>query len=102
MTLPCCFGCKDTLFILSKQINYPKTTKSKEIIYQIKIKSKEITILHLFQMLNIITFGERYNLKTASSVQTAVKGLVEKGILSDNHGIRRPTDLLFMLWLKDF
>ena len=29
-------------------------------------------------------------------------GLVEKGILSDNHGIRRPTDLLFMLWLKDF
>jgi hypothetical protein len=41
-------------------------------------------------------------LKTASSVQTAVKGLVEKGILSDNHGIRRPTDLLFMLWLKDF
>ena len=77
-------------------------TKSKEIIYQIKIKSKEITILHLFQMLNIITFGERYNLKTASSVQTAVKGLVEKGILSDNHGIRRPTDLLFMLWLKEF
>lgn len=34
-------------------------TKSKEIIYQIKIKSKEITILHLFQMLNIITFGEK-------------------------------------------
>ena len=47
-------------------------------------------------------FMTRYNLKTASSVQTAVKGLVEKGILSDNHGIRRPTDLLFMLWLKDF
>ena len=47
-------------------------------------------------------FIARYNLKTASSVQTAVKGLVEKGILSDNHGVRRPTDLLFMLWLKDF
>ena len=47
-------------------------------------------------------FMTRYNLKTASSVQTAVKGLVEKGILSDNHGIRRPTDLLFMLWLKNF
>jgi hypothetical protein len=47
-------------------------------------------------------FIARYHLKTASSVQTAVKGLVEKGILTDNHGIRRPTDLLFMLWLKDF
>ena len=47
-------------------------------------------------------FITRYNLKTSSSVQTAVKGLVEKGILSDNHGVRRPTDLLFMLWLKDF
>ena len=47
-------------------------------------------------------FITRYNLKTSSSVQTAVKGLVEKGILSDKHGARRPTDLLFMLWLKDF
>ena len=47
-------------------------------------------------------FIARYNLKTASSVQTAVKGLMEKGILTDNRGIRRPTDLLFMLWLKDF
>ena len=44
----------------------------------------------------------KYNLKTASSVQTAVKGLTEKGILNDNHGTKRPTDLLFMLWLKKF
>ena len=44
----------------------------------------------------------KYNLKTASSVQTAVKGLVEKGIFSDIHGTKRPTDLLFMLWLKKF
>ena len=47
-------------------------------------------------------FISTYGLKTASSVQTAVKGLVEKGILTDNHGVRRPTDLLFMLWLKNF
>ena len=44
----------------------------------------------------------RYHLKTASSVQTAVKGLIEKGILSDSHGTKRPTDLLFMLWLKNY
>ena len=47
-------------------------------------------------------FIAKYNLKTASSVQTAVRGLTEKGILSDNHGTKRPTDLLFILWLKQF
>jgi AAA+ ATPase superfamily predicted ATPase len=47
-------------------------------------------------------FITKYNLKTASSVQTAVKGLTEKGILNDSHGTKRPTDLLFMLWLKKF
>lgn len=47
-------------------------------------------------------FIAKYHLKTASSVQTAVKGLTEKGILSDFHGTKRPTDLLFMLWLKNF
>ena len=47
-------------------------------------------------------FISKYNLKTASSVQTAIKGLIEKGILSDNHGTKRPTDLLYILWLKNF
>ena len=47
-------------------------------------------------------FITKYNLKTASSVQTAIKGLTEKGILNDNHGMKRPTDLLFMLWLKKY
>ena len=47
-------------------------------------------------------FIMKYNLKTASSVQTAIKGLVEKGILSDRHGLKRPTDILFILWLKNF
>ncbi|MBR1545678.1 MAG: ATP-binding protein [Prevotella sp.] len=47
-------------------------------------------------------FITKYNLKTASSVQTAVKGLMEKGILNDNHGTKHPTDLLFMLWLKKY
>ena len=45
-------------------------------------------------------FIAKYSLKTARSVQTAIKGLTEKGILSDNHGTKRPADLLFVLWLK--
>ncbi len=47
-------------------------------------------------------FISRYNLNTASSVQTAIKGLTEKGILTDSHGTKRPTDLLYILWLKHF
>ncbi|MBR3454330.1 MAG: ATPase [Bacteroidaceae bacterium] len=47
-------------------------------------------------------FIAKYHLKTASSVQTAVKGLIEKGFLSDIHGVKRPTDLLLILWLKNF
>ncbi len=49
-----------------------------------------------------LEFISKYSLKTASSVQTAVKGLTEKGILSDSHGRKRPTDILFMLWLKSY
>ena len=47
-------------------------------------------------------FIGKNHLKTASSVQTAIKALTDKGILVDNHGTKRPTDLLFMLWLKKF
>lgn len=47
-------------------------------------------------------FISRHNLKTASSVQTAIKGLVDKGFLTDYRGMKRPADVLLMLWLKDF
>lgn len=47
-------------------------------------------------------FIAKYNLKTASSVQTAVRGLTEKGILSNNNGAKLPTDILFVLWLKKY
>lgn len=47
-------------------------------------------------------FITKYNLKTASSVQTALKGLAEKGIISEVRGSKQITDLLFLLWLKKF
>ena len=70
-----------------------------------KQKSVLLAIAAEFPKEPILTsqdFITKYNLKTASSVQTAVKGLTEKCILTDNHGTKRPTDLLFMLWLKNF
>ena len=73
------------------------------------LTEKQKSVLHAiaaeFPKAPILTsqdFITKNNLKTASSVQTAVKGLTEKGILIDNHGTKRPTDLLFMLWLKKF
>lgn len=47
-------------------------------------------------------FIMRYNLKTASSVQTALKALVEKGIITEWRGNKFISDLLFTLWLKHF
>lgn len=44
----------------------------------------------------------RHNLKTASSVQTAMKGLMDKGVVNEWRGNKRITDLLFVLWLKKF
>lgn len=46
-------------------------------------------------------FIERYHLKTASSVQTALKGLVDKKIMREYKGERQITDILFIIWLKN-
>ena len=44
----------------------------------------------------------RHNLKTASSVQTAMKGLMDKGIVNEWRGTKQISDLLFVLWLKKY
>ena len=45
-------------------------------------------------------FIQRHKLKTASSVQTALRGLAEKGIVRDDTDRHQISDLLFALWLK--
>lgn len=45
-------------------------------------------------------FIVQYHLKTASSVQTALKGLVEKGLVSERSDERQISDVLFTVWLK--
>lgn len=46
-------------------------------------------------------FIEKYHLKTASSVQTAIKGLVDKKIMREFHGEKLISDILFVLWIKE-
>ena len=45
-------------------------------------------------------FITKYHLKTSSSVQTALKGLMEKGFVTEIRGEKQISDLLFLLWLK--
>lgn len=45
-------------------------------------------------------FISRYQLKTASAVQSAMKGLMDKGVVDDFGGSRQISDLLFAYWLK--
>lgn len=45
-------------------------------------------------------FIEKHHLKTASSVQTALKGLADKRIMREYRGERQISDILFVLWLK--
>jgi hypothetical protein len=45
-------------------------------------------------------FITTYKLKTASVVQTALKGLEDKGIVQHNGESRQITDQLFAIWLK--
>ena len=42
----------------------------------------------------------QHKLKTASSIQTALKGLEEKGIILSSQESRQFNDILFALWLK--
>lgn len=46
-------------------------------------------------------FIEKYHLKTASSVQTAIKGLIDKKIMREYRSERQVSDILFVLWLKE-
>lgn len=45
-------------------------------------------------------FISAHKLKTSSSVQTALKGLEDKGIIQNNGESRKVNDILFAIWLK--
>lgn len=82
--------CNTTIFkeILS---NIPE--KQKELLYAI---AKEIEV----QQINSSRFIKRHNLSSASSVQSAIKKLLEKEIVTEINKTFSVTDKLFALWIN--
>ena len=47
------------------------------------------------------TFIKKYSLDSASSVQSALKGLIEKDLISSSNGLHYISDYFFSIWLKN-
>ncbi|HAY18635.1 MAG TPA: ATPase, partial [Rikenellaceae bacterium] len=47
------------------------------------------------------SFVRKYSLTSASSVNSAVKGLLDKGLLIQNRGIYQVYDLFLDVWIRE-
>ena len=76
-----------------------------ELLYQIPEKQKEIlvAICKEGKARNVTsgTFIKKYRLPSASSVQSALKGLLEKDFITKEQGTYQVYDRFFSLWLKE-
>jgi hypothetical protein len=73
------------------------------LLIQLPIKQKELLIAIAkegkAQNLTSSAFVKKYRLTSSSSVQSAMKGLLEKNFLTSNLGIYEVYDKFFALWL---
>lgn len=76
-----------------------------ELLYQIPEKQKEILIAVCKEgkARNVTSsaFIKKYRLPSASSVQSALKGLLEKDFITKEQGVYQVYDRFFALWLKE-
>lgn len=76
-----------------------------ELLYQIPEKQKEILIAVCKEgkARNVTSsaFIKKYRLPSASSVQSALKGLLEKDFTTKEQGVYQVYDRFFALWLKE-
>lgn len=76
-----------------------------ELLYQIPEKQKEILIAICkegkAQNVTSAAFIKKYRLPSASSVQAALKGLLEKDFITKEQGTYQVYDRFFSLWLKE-
>ncbi len=54
----------------------------------------------IYEAIKQSDFIGRYNLKSASSVQSSLKGLISKKVVAKEKGIYVISDRLFKLWLR--
>ena len=73
------------------------------ILFQLPTKQKALLIAIAkagkAQALTSSAFVKRYHLQSASSVQSAIKGLLEKNFVTNHLGVYEIYDKFFQMWL---
>lgn len=75
------------------------------ILFQLPAKQKAlltaIAKADKAQALTSAAFVKRYHLQSASSVQSAIKGLLEKNFVTNHLGVYEVYDKFFQMWLLE-
>ena len=93
---------------LSEAINYVIDFSSEtydDLLYQLPEKQKQVLLAisreRKVQNITSSSFVRKYSLTSASSVNSAVKGLLDKGLLTHNRGIYQVYDLFLDVWIRE-
>jgi len=93
---------------LSEAVNYVIDFSSEtyeDLIYQLPEKQKQVLLAisreRKAQNITSSSFVRKYSLTSASSVNSAVKGLLDKGLLIQNRGIYQVYDLFLDVWIRE-
>ena len=93
---------------LSEAVNYVIDFSSEtyeDLIYLLPEKQKQVLLAisreRKAQNITSSSFVRKYSLTSASSVNSAVKGLLDKGLLTQNRGIYQVYDLFLDVWIRE-
>ena len=94
---------EDMLEIAIKNILRANEFTYQSLLFQLPLKQKELLMAIAkegkAQSLTSSAFVKKYRLTSSSSVQSAIKGLLEKNFVTSNLGIYEVYDKFFALWL---
>ncbi len=93
---------------LAEAINYVIDFSSEtyeDLIYQLPERQKQVLLAisreRKAQNITSSAFVRKYSLTSASSVNSAVKGLLDKGLLTHNRGVYQVYDLFLDVWIRE-
>lgn len=93
---------------LAEAINYIIDFSSEtyeDLIYQLPEKQKQVLLAisreRKAQNITSASFVRKYSLTSASSVNSAVKGLLDKGLITHNRGVYQVYDLFLDVWIRE-
>lgn len=93
---------------LSEAIGYVIDFSSEtygDLIYQLPERQKQVLLAiskeRKARNITSSSFVRKYSLTSASSVNSAVKGLLDKGLLTCNRGVYQVYDLFLNVWIRE-